>query len=527
MKKSILTLLLVCLLALSLTACGAADGPLGLGHGYGNPELNYADGQVTITYVCVDCDYTETEVRAVSTQIADEAAWDAAFQNLSLTTYSLLFCIGNDEAAEIKRCIVTEDRAYYSYEIENAADPNRGESYAVEPKNKEECYTLQKTDGTYITYLRSAEDGNISLAPETDSSYFDNIRSQSAVYLSLEGMFDKFTYNAEFGSYICNEPIKVALRDADGVSLGEKTMQQLSVNIADGQILRLVAEYEEINEYLETKSVSMIFHNIGYSVVKVPQHFIEAVTGKSDMVDSGVFTYQLRDDKVTITGVNTAVGGVLPVPAFLDGYPVVTIGELAFRGCANVTEIVIPDTVTTIGDNAFLGCAGLSSVKYGGTQEQWDIIAIGEIGNEALLNATIHFSENCEHTWDEGTVAKQSTCGAAGIKVHTCTICGAQKPEYLPPIGEHSYGSGVVTEEATCRDAGIITYTCTECGKNKTEYIPKLTAHTYTNGTCIHCGADDPRYADNTDQGEQLEIGGIVGAILKLIQAFIDVFSFF
>jgi hypothetical protein len=83
-----------------------------------------------------------------------------------------------------------------------------------------------------------------------------------------------------------------------------------------------------------------------------------------------------------------------------------------------------------------------------------------------------------------------------------------------------------VTEEATCRDAGIITYTCTECGKNKTEYIPKIYTHQYTNGTCIQCGADDPHYADNTDQGEQKEIGGIVGAILRLIQAFIDVFSF-
>lgn len=523
-KNALLFMLILCLLAMSLAACGGVDGPIGLGHRYGNPELSYADGKVTIKYICVDCDYYELEERDISTQISDAQAWDDAFRNLSLTNYSASFWIDDGKEAEIKQCIVTEDRAYYSSELENAADPNRGESYATEPENKEECYTLQKTDGTYITYLRSAEDGSISLAPETDDAYFENIRKDSAIYLSLEGMFGKFTYDAEYGRYTCDDPIEVPLRDANGLPLGVKSMRILSVNIADGQILKLTASYEEVNEYLETTTVVVNFYNIGYSVVKVPQHFIEAVTGKSDTVDSGVFTYQLHDGKVTVTGVNTAVGGVLPIPAFLDGYPVVAIGELAFRGCANVTEIVIPDTVTTIGDNAFLGCAGLSNVKFGGTQAQWSIVTIGEIGNEALLNATIHFSENCEHTWDEGTVAKQSTCGTAGVKVYTCTKCGAQTIEYLPILATHSYGDGVVTEEATCRDAGIKTYTCSACGKLKTEYIPKLATHTYTNGTCTSCGADDPHYAVKE---EEKEIGGIFGAFIQLFESIFKIFSFF
>jgi len=516
-KRNVLSILLaLCLLALSFTACGGIDGPVGLGHRYGNPEVTYQDGKVTIKYVCVDCDYYELEERAVSTQVADAQAWDEAFQNFSLTKYSVEFRVDHGETLELQRCIVTEDRGYYASLVINGQNATQyGDEY----------YTLQKDDGTYITYIRSGEDGEVSLAPETDGSYMEDMRKESEVHLSLSGMFDKFTYDAEGGTYISSEPIEVELRDANGASLGTKTLRNVFVNIADGQICAIKAGYYEVDEYLETMAIGLSFYNIGYSVVKVPQHFIEAVTGKSDTVDSGVFTYQLHDGKVTITGVNTAVGGVLPIPAFLDGYPVVAIGELAFRGCANVTEVVIPDTVTTIGDNAFLGCAGLSNVKFGGTQAQWNIIAIGEIGNEALLNATIHFSENCEHTWDEGTVAKQSTCGAVGIKVHTCTICGAQKPEYLPPIGEHSYSSGVVTEEATCRDAGIITYTCTECGKNKTEYIPKLATHTYTNGTCTSCGADDPHYAENP--GESKEIGGIVGAFIQLFESIFKIFSFF
>lgn len=510
-KRYALTFLLIlCFLALFLTACGG-NVELPLGHRYGNPEIAFADGEVTIKYICADCDFYEIEERAVSTQVADGQAWDAAFRNLNMAKYSLAFSTTAGEKTEKKHCIVTEDEGYYAELSSDGVTP------------VEEFYTLRKDDGTFVTYIRSGADGMISLAPATNGFYLENLKNQSGMYYSFEGKFEQFTYDPESGSYICSQPIEGQLNGT--VATPVRTLQNVTVSIADGQILCIKVSYSEVNAYLDEVRVDICLYNIGYSVVKVPQHFIEAVIGKSDTMESGVFTYQLRNGKVTITGVNTAVGGVLPVPAFLDGYPVVAIGEGAFKGCVNVTEIVIPDTVSTIGDNAFLGCAGLSNVKYGGTQVQWSIVTIGEIGNTPLLNATIHFSEDCEHTWDAGTVAKQSTCGVAGIKVYTCSTCGTQKPEYLPQLNNHSYDSGVVTEESTCRDAGIKTYTCTECGKSKTEYIPKLATHTYMNGTCIGCGADDPRYVEDT--GKDQEIGGLLGAFIQLFESIFKIFSFF
>ena len=40
-----------------------------------------------------------------------------------------------------------------------------------------------------------------------------------------------------------------------------------------------------------------------------------------------------------------------------------SIGDWAFEGCANVTEITIPASVTAIGENAFSGCTGLKALQ--------------------------------------------------------------------------------------------------------------------------------------------------------------------
>ena len=39
-----------------------------------------------------------------------------------------------------------------------------------------------------------------------------------------------------------------------------------------------------------------------------------------------------------------------------------SIGDFAFRGCANLTSVTIYDSVTSIGASAFYGCIGLTSM---------------------------------------------------------------------------------------------------------------------------------------------------------------------
>ena len=123
------------------------------------------------------------------------------------------------------------------------------------------------------------------------------------------------------------------------------------------------------------------------------------LTVPSGVTGIGAYAFQNRTNltKVTIPG------------------SVADIGKYAFQNCTGLTEVTILSGVTRIGEWAF-GCygdhqgslarifipasvtsieyaafwqSGVEDVYYGGTEEQWEAIQMGEY-NEALTNANIH-----------------------------------------------------------------------------------------------------------------------------------------
>ena len=104
---------------------------------------------------------------------------------------------------------------------------------------------------------------------------------------------------------------------------------------------------------------------------------------------SGDMVYQASDDAATLVryfGSDSKVD----IPAELGGKPVTEIGEWAFAYCSSLTEVTIPKSVTSIEFFAFYDCGALTTVHYGGTQEDWEALKknIGE-ENTPLLNANI------------------------------------------------------------------------------------------------------------------------------------------
>lgn len=73
---------------------------------------------------------------------------------------------------------------------------------------------------------------------------------------------------------------------------------------------------------------------------------------------------------------------VVNIPSEINGTPVTTIGNAAFRD-SSVTSVTIPASVTEIGSNAFAGCTNLTSVNYEG---DWSNLTI-QSGNPAVQDA--------------------------------------------------------------------------------------------------------------------------------------------
>ena len=87
----------------------------------------------------------------------------------------------------------------------------------------------------------------------------------------------------------------------------------------------------------------------------------------SETVGEITWTYLLRDGVAVVdnngnAAVSGKVEGEVVVPATLGGYPVAAIGAGAFRDCADLTAVVLPQCVTALGEAAFRGCSNLVSV---------------------------------------------------------------------------------------------------------------------------------------------------------------------
>ena len=76
--------------------------------------------------------------------------------------------------------------------------------------------------------------------------------------------------------------------------------------------------------------------------------------------------YEIVDGEVIITDCDYNASGKLVIPSKIDGYPVTSIGDLAFWKCENLTSITIPDSVTSIGYEAF------SETSYYNDDSNWE-----------------------------------------------------------------------------------------------------------------------------------------------------------
>ena len=87
----------------------------------------------------------------------------------------------------------------------------------------------------------------------------------------------------------------------------------------------------------------------------------------SEMTDDQGVIYKLKkaadnSSYYAVKGYSNDINTEIVIPDEIDGCPVTSIESDAFRDCANLTSITIPNSVTSIGYSAFLNCYNLQLV---------------------------------------------------------------------------------------------------------------------------------------------------------------------
>jgi hypothetical protein len=96
------------------------------------------------------------------------------------------------------------------------------------------------------------------------------------------------------------------------------------------------------------------------------------ISSQVKAAQDGDYTYSIIEGKAQINGY-TGPGGDITIPSSLRGFPVTSIGDLAFQSCTGLTGIDIPQGVTSIGVAAFNGCTNLANISI-----PQGVLSIGE-----------------------------------------------------------------------------------------------------------------------------------------------------
>lgn len=237
-------------------------------HTFGNPEILYADSKITLKRLCLDCGFEKLEEQKVATEVDNVWAWDEMFKSFKPTNYTLMIKIKNDGASRENYCVITENGAYVSV------------------VGQTELYTLTDGSGKYVSYAREDGAENFKLSSDSSDQYHVWAKHVSTLNVSFEENFDKFTYDAESGSYRCTDVIPAKTYAPDGSALESIYCYDSTVRIVDGKISYISAIYGLAETPDDNSHYSFCYSNIGTSVVEIPQSVIDNAVPEPELPET-------------------------------------------------------------------------------------------------------------------------------------------------------------------------------------------------------------------------------------------------
>ncbi|MBQ4058347.1 MAG: leucine-rich repeat protein [Lachnospiraceae bacterium] len=147
-----------------------------------------------------------------------------------------------------------------------------------------------------------------------------------------------------------------------GVDVAGETIEIYNRNNSPCRICYHIEDGNAVNVCSRPESSSSVGKRGYYSTGAAGSGTYSGNCFVAPSVAEPIFEYELDEDgNATIT---KYIGSVycLTIPEELDGYPVVAIGENAFKGNSYLGSVVIPDCIVSVGKNAFNGCICLTNI---------------------------------------------------------------------------------------------------------------------------------------------------------------------
>ena len=171
---------------------------------------------------------------------------------------------------------------------------------------------------------------------------------------------------------------------------------------------------------------------------------------------------------------------------------VTSIGNSAFLGCSSLKQITIPTGVVTFGDYAFGMYYDYKTTSYQVIEDFTARVTKDSAAQAYCEKNGIRYET--EHHWDAGVITKKASCTESGVKTYTCETCKETKTEDIPATGHKPITDAAIAPTCTAagKTEGSHCETCGATLTAQNE-VP-ATGHHFVDGTCTSCGAEDPNY---------------------------------